>query len=537
MYKVVIADDEYIIRQGIVSLIDWKELNCEVVYEAENGNETVDFLMDHPVDILICDIRMPGKNGLEVAETVQKLSLPVRVILLTAYSDFEYARQAIRHGVEDYVVKTDYIEKLPESVRKTIGDIEKKREQEKEISYAKEKLNDSMQKLRENFVADLIRGIVREDRELTEQASWCRFPPAPFYLVNFIFSSDSIWKISESRREKTLKAVKNFIGLSLTKYDTLTVLLQKTDYVTLVFTGGTGEIQEKSFIKKLNSDLEELGAALQDTLGIRVNISFGSRQDNVWLLHTAYETVHSTNIKACFFEHSGVERATDENGQEEPECLDFLVKRILDHIEGGFYEDAKKELKQYYQEIMTEKYSMKTIRSRAIDICCECRRIIEKKYGAVYKNAEIHVPEYHEIAVCHKAAQLYQILTEAVDTVSHVMDADIIKEYSPLVQSCLSYIKEHYSEKINIGTIAENLYVNKSYLGTVFKKETGISIVETITKYRLDKAVELMQHTKYKLFEISEKVGFDDPAYFTNVFTKYMGISPSAYRGSAQEIK
>ena len=320
MYKVVIADDEYIIRQGIVSLIDWKELNCEVVYEAENGNETVDFLMDHPVDILICDIRMPGKNGLEVAETVQKLSLPVRVILLTAYSDFEYARQAIRHGVEDYVVKTDYIEKLPESVRKTIGDIEKKREQEKEISYAKEKLNDSMQKLRENFVADLIRGIVREDRELTEQASWCRFPPAPFYLVNFIFSSDSIWKISESRREKTLKAVKNFIGLSLTKYDTLTVLLQKTDYVTLVFTGGTGEIQEKSFIKKLNSDLEELGAALQDTLGIRVNISFGSRQDNVRLLHTAYETVHSTNIKACFFEHSGVERATDENGQEEPEC-------------------------------------------------------------------------------------------------------------------------------------------------------------------------------------------------------------------------
>ena len=105
----------------------------------------------------------------------------------------------------------------------------------------------------ENFVADLIRGIVREDRELTEQASWCRFPPAPFYLVNFIFSSDSIWKISESRREKTLKAVKNFIGLSLTKYDTLTVLLQKTDYVTLVFTGGTGEIQEKSFIKKLST--------------------------------------------------------------------------------------------------------------------------------------------------------------------------------------------------------------------------------------------------------------------------------------------
>lgn len=114
--------------------------------------------------------------------------------------------------------------------------------------------------------------------------------------------------------------------------------------------------------------------------------------------------------------------------------------------------------------------------------------------------------------------------------VSDIENAKEEKELSPLVQDCMIYIREHYYERINISTIAEKLYVNKSYLGTAFKKETGTSILETITRYRLDKAVELMQKTRYKLFEISEKVGFEDPAYFTNVFTKYMGISPSAYR-------
>ena len=99
-----------------------------------------------------------------------------------------------------------------------------------------------------------------------------------------------------------------------------------------------------------------------------------------------------------------------------------------------------------------------------------------------------------------------------------IMEKKNKEEFSPLVRECVTYIRDHYYERINIGIIADRLCVNKSYLGTVFKKETGTSIVEMITRYRLDKAVEMMRQT-----------------YFTNVFTKYMGLSPSAYRSSKQK--
>lgn len=223
-----------------------------------------------------------------------------------------------------------------------------------------------------------------------------------------------------------------------------------------------------------------------------------------------------------------------EENRDEPNQLNSLVKQVTEKIELGFYAEAQEGLEACSREIMTERYSLKSIKSKAIDICLECHRQIEKNNGPLSGSCEYSLPEYYEISGCRNVEQLRNMLKEAVN-VTAIMEKKNKEEFSPLVRECVTYIRDHYYERINIGIIADRLCVNKSYLGTVFKKETGTSIVEMITRYRLDKAVEMMRQTRYKLFEISEKVGFDDPAYFTNVFTKYMGLSPSAYRSSKQK--
>lgn len=530
MYKVMIADDEHIIRRGVASLIDWKELGCEVVGEAANGSEACERLREEPVDILVCDIRMPGKSGLEVVRWIEQEKLPVKIIFLTAYSDFEYARQALHYGVRDYVVKTDYIEMLPEAVKKVIAEIEKERHHAAEWKDVQGKLEDSMPMLQEKLVINLIGGALQEEKEIKEQAAWCRFPMSPFYLVNFIFSTDSIWRINEDRREKTMRAVRNFIHLGLSDYHVLTVPIRNTDFVAVIFHEKRSDSEEVLFYQKLKKDLSGLKEALKDTLDIEVNICIGKRRNSMAELYEAYGSVHETNLQVCFFDCHEIAEESKQEKKAEPGNLGEKVKTLLEDLEQGFYGEAQAGLALFEEEIMTGKYSPETVKSRAIDICCACRRILEKKGGDISGSSRYHLPEYQKISGCRRAKELRELLTEAVSAAAEAGEGEYQVKYSPLVKDCMEYVRLHYYERINIASAAEALHVNKSYLGTVFKKETGVSIVETITRYRLDKAMELMQGTEYKLFEISEKVGFEDPAYFTNVFIKYIGMSPSAYR-------
>lgn len=533
MYKVVVVDDEYIIRQGIVSLVDWKELGCEVIHESDNGDEAWEYLQNNQVDILICDIRMPGKNGLEVAEHIQSRKIPVQIILLTAYSDFEYARKALRYGVKDYIVKTNYIESLPETIKKVIAEIEDGRKKALELDQVVKKLDNSMLLLQEKLIIDILRGTITDMQEVSRQAQWCGFPTAQFYLANFIFSEEEMLKVTESRKEKILKAVRNFISLSLSEYEARTVVIKNTDFVTMIFSDNKEGAKEKIFEQKVFRDLTLLGKAVYDTLGVKVNICYGKKENSLENLRQIYMNVYSTNMRMCFLGKREIVSEEVEKG-DGSELLDQMTKEVIEDIEHGLYMEAARMTECCRQEILTERYSMRTIKSRAIDIYFACRRMIEKNGGVISADSKKALPEYQEISSCRSLDRLTAILTEGIQAAADMLNRETQENYSALVCSCIDYICGHYYEKINISLIADKLHVNKSYLGTVFKKETGMSIVETITKYRMDKAMELMQKTSYKLFEISEKVGFDDPAYFTNVFTKYMGISPSAYRSSRQ---
>ena len=529
MYKVMIVDDEHIIRQGIVSLIDWNELGCEVVQEAADGNTAYAYLKEHQVDILVCDIRMPGKSGLELAEVIQEEEMPVRTILLTAYADFEYARQAMRYGIRDYIVKTDYIESLPVVTKKLIAEIEEERKQKTELDHAMEKLDDSMVLLQKKLVTDLINGAVRGTKEMQEQASWCDFPMEPFYLVNFIFSTDSIWKMEEARREKTLKAVRNFIDLSLSDYHVLTVLISDVDFVTLVFSGKDGENQKKTFSQNLRNALVKLEEALKDTLDIEVNICLSRNWEQIYEIGSLYENVHNANLRTGFFGRRGVVQDEMEENRDEPNQLNSLVKQVTEKIELGFYAEAQEGLEACSREIMTERYSLKSIKSKAIDICLECHRQIEKNNGPLSGSCEYSLPEYYEISGCRNVEQLRNMLKEAVN-VTAIMEKKNKEEFSPLVRECVTYIRDHYYERINIGIIADRLCVNKSYLGTVFKKETGMLFVDYIQKERIEAACNMLTYSDYTAAQISEYLCFSPQSYFIKIFRKYTGTTPAKYK-------
>lgn len=132
MWKVMIADDESYMLEAMEKLMDWKKMDCELVFKAKNGEELLEEVINNPPDIIITDIKMPLINGIEVAKYVYEHMLPTKVIILSAYADFEYAQEAIKYDVCGYIVKTSVIEMLPEMIQKAVRKLSPPAEMEKE---------------------------------------------------------------------------------------------------------------------------------------------------------------------------------------------------------------------------------------------------------------------------------------------------------------------------------------------------------------------------------------------------------------------
>ena len=129
-YRVMLADDEPIMRKALLTLADWESMECEIVYTAANGQEVMENLEKVMPDILITDIKMPGKNGIELAKYIWEQKLPIKVIILTGYADFAYAQSAVKFNVVDYVIKAGAFDGLLEAVEKAKERIQKRKEEQ-----------------------------------------------------------------------------------------------------------------------------------------------------------------------------------------------------------------------------------------------------------------------------------------------------------------------------------------------------------------------------------------------------------------------
>lgn len=168
MYRVVVADDEERILEGIENLIDWDTLNSEIVFTATNGLDVKEYLSAHRADILITDIRMPGVTGMDLAQWIHENKIPTRVIFLTAYSDFQYAKQAMTYKVEAYVLKDDYLEELESTVKELIESMNSELGQQEQPGGKHDKLiRNVCELIKEKYTAELSLAIIAREMHVS----------------------------------------------------------------------------------------------------------------------------------------------------------------------------------------------------------------------------------------------------------------------------------------------------------------------------------------------------------------------------------
>lgn len=486
MYQVIIVDDERNIREGITDLVDWRELGCEVTASFRNGEQVLEFLKESrkTIHIVITDIKMPVMDGMELSGVLHEKYPEIKVIILTAYSDFTYAQRAIKYQVSDFVVKNEFLEELPKAVRRAIQKLDREKSaREEEISgfgrgtgyrvCACEVKSDHQISLKQNkkSLEDLLNSSVGSQGlvlMLNDENS--------FYFVAQQPKGGGNWS-----KEELLRRLEKFLALANT-------FLQ---------------IQIRVGVSAPVEDMEHFSKGRQQALRNLANIY--KDEYPVALMDEIAET------KQLW---------TDDWD------IDGYMRNLYMALRGENKEEQDK-LYMEFQAYLKEP-------DRPLEQCKADTHAItsylHRKVRGMESEDGIFNPEslLKATYIAKTKASLWDVMMKVCSDVYNMLQGNSAYQ-NVLVKNVDDIIRKEYQEKLSLKVISQKLYVNSSYLSRIYKKETKITITDAINKYRIKKAKEILDKKEHKVYEVGRMVGIEDPAYFTHVFLKYEGETPSDY--------
>lgn len=513
--KLLVVDDEVKIRAGIEKGISWKKLGICKVQSAPNGVAALDIIHTERIDILITDIRMPGMDGLELARKAKEVRENIHIIILSGFSEFEYAKQAISIGVKDYLLKPIKVKELTDNVSGIVKAIQ-------EEENAKSLMD--MRQTEERIVQYLLR--------------------------------------KESDKAEFTNLIHSLSGL--TGEDKVLCILLESD---------TKEMKEDSDIRERIFGLfeEEAAARRHDfVLGLPRHILYAAHMDlsqsRAQVIRWIQEILKGLNRISAEEKLPTLSAAVSENCflSEMPDavraCIWLLNKRLYmgpgvvitnekepvrEHI--SFYIDNEEQIRQYiisfqYEEIQKciRKHfqKMKEMRISSYDlvkgVCLTLKQLLfrsiretgldAEKVLEKNKNFMLEVPDLLTIDeygnwICN----LYYLILKGV--AEHTE-----RNVSNTVMTAAAYISTHYQEELSVDNLSAYVNKSKNYFSYLFKKEMKISFTEYLNRYRIEQACVLLETTLDLAGEIGQRVGFKDEKYFSSVFKKIMECTPSQYR-------
>lgn len=524
LLKLVIVDDELILLQGLLETYEWKEMGFEVVGAAMNGEQALQVIEETRPHVVLTDIRMKQISGLMLMEEVKRSGMDCLFIVLSAYRDFEYAKQACDLGAFAYLLKPIEDDKLTETMQdayeKCMDSIKKSEKYEKMENLIS---NDST-----NFLSMMIHKYVRNDIS-TEQMmeifeSIEDIPDKKDKFITICADMDIVYKITDSlgyeeRCAYLFQKIEEMLGKEqfLWKFEN-----ENGNMVFIIRTRNNGTVHKiKDILGEIEREEEEtvIAAVSRPHSGVEgIRHSFEEAYNRFVSMVNA-DAVGNFSIPEDLEEESSRGAISDAVIMVVNAVRKNSAEDLKENFVAFIYKLPKEEEKQcgYIHRVML---NVENMLMESYGMTEEIR----KKFGKYYLNLTNLSPA-RAVDVC------YKILLEAVEIRKEMASRDGIKNFKEYMQTALAYIDEHLDdENLSIVSVASHIYLNPVYFGRVFKNTLQMTFKAYLLEQRMEKAKRLLEEGNVSISDICEQVGIGNPSYFTHLFKQYEGKLPSEYK-------
>ncbi len=525
--KVLIVDDEYLIRELLKNSIDWENYGMRVIADTSGAMEAMEIVENNMPDIIFVDICMPFIDGIEFSKNVLSIHPDIKIIILTGHQNFDYARRSIKIGVYDFLSKPINVEEIIIVINKVKAKIEKEHNLIDEYNILKKRLEENFPYLKEKFLNDLLKGKL-ETEEVKRKLDYFR--------VNL--KEDAIQaavvEVEFFEKEKNIVEEEKLI-LKLNSIDNITKYLESNKKIIVFMEAGERiAIICNDKVISLTEECENIRTRISNKLKCSVSIGIGNQYEGIQNISASYYEAATALEYKIIEGKNNVIHYNDitrfEKGKQA--YIENDLKSIEFYLRGGIASEAKKILKKIFVEsnpgVGTSVETIRIIASSIISTILNSLVIMGIPSSNIFKE---ELQPYEKVFVIETIPEMLKYLSDLIETTSDEINKLNIKKTNRLMTDIKNWVKENIADfDLTLSKAARAFLLNPSYLSRKFKKETGETFVEYISRIRLNKALNFLKETDLKNYEISEKIGIADPHYFSIFFKKHMNMSVSDYK-------
>ncbi|MCR5734159.1 MAG: response regulator [Lachnospiraceae bacterium] len=529
-YSVLLVDDEELVFQIMMKKVDWASMGFEIAGFANNGIEALEMAQEMCPDVVMTDIKMPYMDGLTLGKKLKGQYPNIKVIILSGFDEFEYAKEAVRMEAEEYLLKPINVSELTRVFTRIREILDKENDERRSVKMLKEHYLKSLPILRESFYISLLEGRLKEE-DIEKYA--------PDYQVElkggrFVVSVLKISYRGEDGVEPDVTpfmltlSIKQLVEEQLRGKQESKVLMYRGDIVVIT------ELSDEESINDFTDMMDRICKLAYRTDKVKVTAGIGTVCTKPSSLRVSYRgartaasyrfsygDMRAINIAEIDVDSvSGLDNTADES-----------IRRIVKHMRRPESDELKYVIESFVSGIEESHMPLseyRTLTMRILVALMDFMRDYHIDPGAVFEEGSDLTTIIQRL---ESTDSLRSFLSNSCLKLQDMVSDRRNSASLSFVTKAEDFVKANYADKdISIEMVCSALNVSAAYFSTVFKKTTGKTFINYLTEYRMEKAVELLETTDGKTYEIADMVGYADPNYFSYVFKKQFGVSPVKYK-------
>ncbi len=535
--SVLIVDDDKNTINGLLDHVPWKKLGIPSLDNAQNGVDALEKMRKKEPNILITDIYMPKMDGLQLIEQVRQEFPNIYIVVHSGYDDFDNARQAMKYGVQHFLLKPSIVPEIEAVINEIVNDILVQEKQNKLLKHYNEKIDEHIAHSRESFFREMLISKNQKLEVPLEKLTIFNIPENPSVLVanislirfsSFTPSNEIDWQLKKFGANNIIK--ETIEESNIHKEDIDIHLVDYSDFTFILL----------FFSKNDKLDLESISyrisKSLIDNILLYLNLSLvvglGSVKQGVQKMISSY-TESQKALESAEYQEMNRVYAYSDYPKEKTEIFQYPFELLTDLYNKIHYKELESIMNKWNEledRLLDKNNTSLTVTQ---NICLSVLNLVSIQEQTNHQEKEdlqdlstffTHI--YSMQTTKNVVSWTRRKLETWVQKVQENIDG---KSGNQLVREVKKYVRDHYDDRVVLAEIAESLFVNRNYLSQLFKKVTGETFVTYLNKYRIKKAQEKLREKKYMVYEVSEMVGYQNSNYFSQVFKSITGVSPSDF--------